>query len=176
MKTVEFLNNEMTDPTTAINVILNNNPEAVAQRAVSIGLFNSPQSPQTLIEAINDLIRQGDIKSIIRLLSVPFNPTPGNSTDQYSALFEPYKGAKNADGSQVDWWTVVGSALIGGLTNIVGQTGPNTGAQQQQAQTNQQTQQVQNETGNTIITVVLVVFGVVVLSVVTYFIVKASKG
>lgn len=172
--------NDFKDISQGISLIIANNPNAVAQNAVAMGLATSYMPAETLFQMVSDLLRIGDIDSIKRLLAVPFNPDAENISADYAFLFAPYKNAKTSDGtggSSVDWWTVVGSALIGGLSNFVNQSGtgaPNPANPQNQLPTNQPPAQTSSMSTGVIIG--LVAFGITIFGLVTYFIVKAAKG
>jgi hypothetical protein len=176
MTTQELLKN-LANPQTGINIVLQNNPEAVAQKAIDLGLTTTFLPAPSILEIINDLLRAGDTKTVEKLLAVPFNANPGNTTEDYSILFAPYKGAKSADGSSVDWWTVAGSALIGGLTGLMNQNGQAATPGAANTNTNQQGQSVQTQSSgsNTVLIIVAVVFGIAVITAIGYFLVKAAK-
>jgi hypothetical protein len=177
MTTQELLIKNLGNPSDGINIIVQNNPAAVAQKAIDLGLNTTFLDPPALMQLINELLRSGDIEAVKKLLAVPFNPNSENATQEYAFLFEPYKGSKSADGSSVDWWTVAGSALIGGLTGLMNQNGQAATPGAANTNTNQQGQSVQTQStgSNTVLIIVAVVFGIAVITAIGYFLVKAAK-
>lgn len=180
MTTQELLIKSLANPQMGINIVLQNNPEAIAQKAIDLGLTTTYLPAPSILEIINDLLRVGDTKTVERLLSVPFNSNAGNETENYAFLFEPYKGARSSDGEGVDWWTVAGSALIGGLSGLMNQnaqSGGTSGTGTGNTNTNQQGVSNQNEPteSNTVLIVVAFVFGIAILTAIGYFLVKAAK-
>jgi hypothetical protein len=174
MKTQDLIK-KLGNPSEGINIIVQNNPAAVAQKAIDLGLNTTFLDPPALMQLINELLRSGDIEAVKKLLAVPFNPNSGNATDEYSFLFEPYQGAKSADGSSIDWWTVAGSALIGGLTGLMNQNAQTPGTPQNPNQTAPGANQNPPAESNTVLIVVAVVFGLAVVTAIGYFLIKAAK-
>lgn len=76
------------NPSVAISAIIRNNPQAVAEKAIGLGIFTRTASPEELVQAVNELLRQGDTQTAIRMLSVPFNPNADNETRDYAPVLE----------------------------------------------------------------------------------------
>lgn len=191
MTKTERLARLQNDPEFLVNQILNNNPTAVAQKAIAEGLFTYQASPEELAQAIEDLLRQGNIESIVRILNVPFIQS-GNETDLNVDIFGGFdtrgrravNAAKTADGAsnenkaEVNWLQVGLGAITGALTQWMQQSG---GTAAPGAATNQNpapgaSNLTPAQGGVNLVTVGLVFFGVVILGVATYFIVKAVKS
>lgn len=188
MTTQERLIKLQNDPAYLVNQVLNNNPKAVAQKAIAIGLFNYEASPEEIANAIGELIRQRAYAAVIQLLDVPFIPNTGNETDQNADVFAAIKkvsasGAKTADGaddgSTTNWLAIGLGAVTGALQSWSGQVNgqqlaaagqPGTAA----ATAASQAAQAQKSSSN-LLYIGLGIFGFVVLGVIVYVVVKASN-
>lgn len=172
------INQLRTDPGTLINMIINNNPKAVAQNAIAVGLFTYEAQPQELAQAINELISQGNINTVIEIINVPFIKS-GNASDQYEDALQAVKStAKTNTGEEdsgLNWLNIGLSAVTGALTSLVTQTATQSGtgaANNPQSATNPN--QPAPERSNSLLYIGLAFFGLVVVGIVIYVVVKAS--
>ena len=174
----EKLNQLRTDPGLLINMIVNNNPKAVAQNAIAAGLFTYEAQPQELVQAINELINQGNIQTVLSIINVPFVKS-GNQSDLYEDALQAVKStAKTADGSSeggLNWLNIGLSAVTGALTSLVTQTSTSQApSANSPAEDKPGTKPKSTEKSNTLLYVGLGFFGLVVVAVVIYVVVKAS--
>lgn len=196
------LNQALQDPSYLVNQILNNNPTAVAQNAIAEGLFTYQAPPEELAQAISDLLRQGNVEAVLRLINVPYVPNTGNETDQWAEVFIGRRAVNKSaskdnqdlqalgssaaasageDNSNQDFWLSLGlGAITGALTawsqNLSGSaTNPSAPKPGSNSPQNNGGGSSNSGSSNNLTYIILGVFGFVVVVIVGVILYKSLK-
>lgn len=92
------------DPGFFASVVIQNNPDAVAQKALQLGLTTTYLDEDQLFFLANSLIAQNQLGSLLKMLNVPYLTTVNNETSQYiKAIFSTLPQQKLAYSDDDDY-------------------------------------------------------------------------
>lgn len=92
------------DPSFFANVVIQNNPNAVAEKALQLGLATKYLDEDQLVFLADALIKQNQLGSLVKMLNVPYLTTASNETAKYiAAIFTTIPQQKKAYSEDDDY-------------------------------------------------------------------------